>query len=62
MARRPALKQVDAQQQGERDHEHQCGERRRSGVVVLLELGDDEERDDFRLEAAYAPRVRQKAK
>ena len=46
--RRP-LEQVDRQQQREREQQHHQRHRRGAGVVVLLELGDDQERRDLGL-------------
>ncbi|CAI8721855.1 protein of unknown function [Methylococcus capsulatus] len=44
----PPLQQVDGQQQGERDQQHGHRQGGGAGVVVLLQLGDDEQRGDFR--------------
>ena len=43
----PPLQQVDRQQHHERRGQHHRGDRRGAGVVVLLELGDDQQRRDF---------------
>src|SRR5690606_39401332 len=40
----PFLQEVDAEEQGEGDGEHDRGDGGRSGGVVLFELGDDEQR------------------
>src|SRR5579862_1121885 len=42
----PGLQQVDQQQQQEGRHQHHDGDRGRADVVVLLELGDDQQRGD----------------
>ena len=44
---RPALQQVDRQQQHERGHQHQRGDRCGAGIVELLELDDDQQRHDL---------------
>src|SRR4051812_31712203 len=44
----PFLQQVDGKQQEEGYDEHHGRYRRRAGVVVLLQLGDDEQRRDLR--------------
>ena len=41
---RPALQQVDRQQQHERGDQHQRGDHRRAGIVELFELDDDQQR------------------
>src|SRR2546423_8569486 len=46
-AARPRLQPVDRQQQRERDDQHHDGDRGRARIVVLLELGDDDERRDL---------------
>jgi hypothetical protein len=51
---RPGLQPVDAKQQRERHDEHHGRNRRRAGVVVLLELRHDEERRDLRFERQVA--------
>ena len=43
----PFLQQVDRQQQGEREHQHDHGNRGRAGVVELVQLGDNQQRRDF---------------
>src|SRR5690606_22036026 len=44
-----ALQQVDQQQQNERHHQHQYTNRRGAGVVVLVQLDHDQQRQDFGL-------------
>ena len=39
---------VDREQQGQGNHQHRNGDSRRADVVVLLELGIDQKRCDFR--------------
>jgi hypothetical protein len=43
----PGLQRIDEEQQHERDQQHHHGHRGRAGVVVLLELADDDERRDL---------------
>ncbi len=47
-ARRP-LEQVDGQQQRERSHQHDQSHSGGAGVVILLQLGDDQQRHDLGL-------------
>src|SRR6185369_1770685 len=51
---RPGLQRVHDQQRGERAHQHHHRQRGGLAVLVLLELGDDQERDDLGLERHVA--------
>src|SRR4051812_44157236 len=51
---RPALQQVDGHKQQERSDQHHHGQRGRARVVVLLELGDNEQRHDLRVQRLVA--------
>src|SRR6185503_13128379 len=44
----PALQAVDDEQEGERHHQHDGGDRGGADVVVLLQLGDNDQRGDLR--------------
>src|SRR5690606_12177992 len=45
-----ALQDVDQQQQDERHHQHQHADAGGAGVVVLVQLGDDQQRQDLGLQ------------
>src|SRR5262245_47690953 len=44
----PGLQPIDREQHHERHSQHDRGDDRRTAIVELLELDDDEERRDFR--------------
>src|ERR1700741_1058456 len=50
MAHRPAAHAADRDEDGERDREHEHGERRRSGRVVAVDVLEDVQRRDLGLE------------
>src|SRR3954471_16326697 len=50
----PRLEKVDDQQHDEGDHQHDRGDRSGRGIIVFLELDDDQQRRDLGLERPIA--------
>src|ERR1035438_3230357 len=50
----PPLQRVDSQKQEERSNQHDRRNRRGSGVIVLLQLGDNQQRSDLRFHGKVA--------